>query len=455
MLNRPKYMTPSTNVSECTIDMNADEVIFSCIVDGNESIKSWQIRVYRLKDNILVYDSGKITLDEPFYPIDEKNRNVVFSVNIKNYPTETKDLTEDENWTEDNPSYITLQNSKDVYYWTIDFCADSGYTVHSAEEVFYANSNPTTEIFYSKNNSDFQPFVSGTALDTKEYFFKATYTQAENIGLKKFGWRLKDKNNNRVLIDTITKNQIYGVSDNIKFSYDGFLGSTDYALELYVETQNNVYVITKPIEFSVEYSTTLVTNNFDVQALKNEPSIMLNWSNTIAVGGIKNGDIEILKDYPVNGKNSVNISKSSSISFDYGTVSDLNIPQDSIIVLSTQLLDDVSQDIFVAEGYDDNEDTINIKLKYADSNSENGARFVYTFSTSTGLIRYTAFDLIKPANRYVWYVIKLYPLDGEYNGHPIEVDEFCAIGGLMPSSAKYPSTNLYPSLGTWQKVGEN
>ena len=78
-MNKPKFMRPSTNKEECTIDLSPDkEIPFSCIVDGNESIKAWQIVIYDIITNDMVFDSKRVDLNPSFYPVDEKNRNVVF-----------------------------------------------------------------------------------------------------------------------------------------------------------------------------------------------------------------------------------------------------------------------------------------------------------------------------------------------------------------------------------------
>ena len=72
-------------MQECTIDVKNDKILFSCIVDGNESISAWRIKIYTLNDSALVLDTSKQTLSKPFYPIDSKNRNVVFEINLKDY----------------------------------------------------------------------------------------------------------------------------------------------------------------------------------------------------------------------------------------------------------------------------------------------------------------------------------------------------------------------------------
>ena len=85
MLNKPKYMIPSTKRQECVIDATANDIIFSCVVDGDEAIGAWEIKIYTLIDNALMFDSGKQKLSSPIFPINAKNENAEFEVNIKNF----------------------------------------------------------------------------------------------------------------------------------------------------------------------------------------------------------------------------------------------------------------------------------------------------------------------------------------------------------------------------------
>ena len=84
MLNKPKFMSPSINMyGNTVIDLNSDTLPFSCIVDGNEAIIRWQIVVSKLEDNAVVFDSGIQERNTPFFPINNRNQNVIFNVNLK------------------------------------------------------------------------------------------------------------------------------------------------------------------------------------------------------------------------------------------------------------------------------------------------------------------------------------------------------------------------------------
>ena len=283
MLNKPKFLSPSINMYENTvIDLNSETLPFSCIVDGNESVTDFQIVVSRLSDNIVVFDTGMQKLNTPFFPINNRNQNVVFSIDLKGYPN----IVSGEN---------KFVNSADAYYWYIVLKNSiSGTTTYSSEEVFYANSMPETTIYYSYDNDFTNPSEFVSKLQKRKIYFKATYTQSESVPLKRYGWRLTDTTNNVVVMDTISQNQIYGIADDISCVCNGLINQTDYKLELYIETQNGYFGILQTIEFNVDYPVKNVDADFEVEALNNTAGIMLNWNKLRTTEGVIEGETVIL-----------------------------------------------------------------------------------------------------------------------------------------------------------------
>ena len=444
-------MSPSTNMQECVVDANSEKILFSCIIDGNESISAWRIEIYDLINNSVVLTTDKQSLSTPFFPIDSKNRNKVFEIDLTPYKKQA------------------FSNRPEPYYWTISFWGatdkdEDKPTITSCEEVFFANSAVVPIIQYGAEKTDeegnkvidYENLTEGTVLNSSKYYFKSTYEQTETIGLKRYGWRIKDVDNDRVLIDTITCNQIYGTDDNITCFYDGFLDSGKYSIEVYIETQNNAIVVTEPINFSVLYETTFLTNDFKVLALSKEPSIMLDWSESIIIGGKANGEIQWKSQYPIVDysvtipNTSVVIPDSSSIIFDYNANSNLDIPESCYIVVSTQILNNNERVIFSAEGEDANGYELIRKLIF------DGSHFVYSIIDSNGVPKTIQTEETYSPNEYKWYIITMSPFLGE-NGDDtwIRVVESNAINGLYPSDSLYPSESLYPSFGTWDRLKES
>lgn len=465
MLNKPKFMRPSTNMQECVVDINSDELWFSCIADGNEAVYAWRIQIFRLNDNVLVYDTGKITkiengsLSPIFYPINEKNQNEVFKINLKGHSTVIVPTEDNKgNTIKPEPKFI---NAKEEYYWTIEFWnntdannADSVATAKSCEEVFYANLVPTINLTYSYNKSSWMDLNDDVVLYENECYFKSTYT-SEHSSLKRYGWRIIDEDNNQILIDTISHNQIYGTADNIICSYDGFLNSGNYSIELYTETQNGA-IASKKANFSVMYESTFLSNDFKVEALKYEPAVMLDWKESVVIGGKMVGTDDSVvnleeenpfkEQYPIvdytaeQPSTSITIPKEKSIVYDSGSSSNLDIEDNCYIVLSTQLQTADDTVLFDANGEDDNGFDVMRKLSFI------GGRFVYKIVSNGSSIerKYTP---KYPPNKYVWYVITMAPLiEGSTQ---LIVNESVAENGIYPSESTYPSSNLFPSFGTW------
>ncbi len=459
MLNKPKFMSPSTNLQECTIDVNAENLTFSCIVDGNEAVYAWRIRIYRIEDNIMIYDTGKIdSKDENgiyspiFFPVNEKNQSVVFSINLKQHPSE------DVSYSDSNNDTIVpaFENNLSPYYWTIEFWnkidaeENNLATTISCEEAFYANTTPEVKIQYKKSNetdySDFSTDEISTVFTANKYTFKATYSQEENIPVKRYGWRITDIDSGEILLDTISHNQIYGMAENILCTYDGFLNGRNYSVEVCVETQNNIIVSSSLFSFSVSYQTTFLTNDFTTENLPKEAAILNSWSEAKAIEGKSSLETDVYIDsYPVvgNGTTAIHIQKGQDIIYDYGATANIDITEDSYVVLSTQLLNNKDTLLFFAEGIDDYGNPIVRKLTFE------SMKFKYTISDTTGgtITEYhTPSDGYQPG-KYVWYVITMAPCSASEN--LLTVVESRAENGKYPSEEQYPSTELFPSFGEW------
>lgn len=514
MLNKPKFMIPSTNMQECVVDLNSDKIPFSCIVDGNEAIVSWQIQIYKLDDNTKVFDTGLVDIsDKPFFPIDENNRNVVFEVNLLDHTvqvdaTETQDTTKtyyykgDGNTTDVSSSYPSISwkkdevypsfwydgsqyydkddeipdgvkadpqyeyfsnwsyiksalycfdlgnliNSDDPYYWTITVTGSSGLVVQSCEEVFYANSRVIGEIHYSKDNVNYSLFDSNP-LQHKKYYFKSTHKQAEGIGLKRYGWRITDIDNNRVLLDTISKNQIYGTYDNMICQYDGFLSDCKYSIELYIETQNGDSHLTKPQYFSVSYPSTFLDGEFIPNILNSEPGIMIRWDDVTIAGGRIEGNATFMNDFPVIDSSSIKIKNNSKVIYDYNGNATLDISEDAYITLSTRIDSIDNTILFIAEGLDDDGNELIRKLSYIPDNG-NGL-LLYTLIKGDSVLTFE-YNLKHVPFENVWYIIVMYP--EKNNSISLKVTESIAEGGLYPEEYLYPGIDVYPHFGTWDKL---
>lgn len=488
MLNKPKFMSPSINMAECTVDLTSEDgVEFSCIIDGNEAIRWYQIKVYLMSDNSLVYDTGKKELDPPFFPIDERNRNVVFRQAIESpdedewipavetdYNSERIYYQHTENSNEYSISpvnsgtwstykndlyYKGFVNRSEPYYWTVQVWSGNDIsTAKSCEEVFYANTTPVVTLQYKQQNNkgDYNDFeLDGTdVLKSNHYLFKAKYSQKENIQLKRYGWRLKDVSSNETLIDTITQNQIYGTADNILLSYNGLLNDSTYSLEVYIETQNNA-TLTADAQFTVSYATTFLSTEFKTVLLTDEPGVNNSWGEAKIIEGVPSFESpQYISNYPINEKKSIVIPKGGKIEYSTDSLSGLEIPDDAYIVLSMQIFPEFQntdlQSILHMEG-DIPGGKIIRELNYMPEVSEDGAYLIYNIGWTSHPFKIEQFKyyFIHKPSAYVWYIITLSPLDAN---NPLTVVEIPYKGGLPPSENLYPATNLYPRAGGFDPI---
>ena len=445
MLNKPKFMSPSINMHGCSVmDLNSDSLPFSCIVDGNEAVTDFQIVISKLSDNTVVFDTGMQTLEKPFFPINNRNQNVVFSINLKDYF----------NTSSVNDGFV---NSADAYYWAITFKnSRSGVKTYSAAEVFYANSTPETTIHYSYDNdfTDLSENVDFSELQKRKIYFKSTYSQPEGVSLKRYGWRLTDTTNNVVIMDTISQNQIYGISDDISCVCNGLVNQTDYQLELYIETQNGYFGILQSVDFNVEYPVKSVDADFEIEALNNTSGIMLSWKKIKTTEGfVEGGTVSYTDNLPTQSSSSVEIPEYTSVVFSKtSNGKNLEIDEDSYITLSFGF--DKAQDttLFEASGIDEYLNVTTRTLTYTASDR----KLKYTV-VSGNVVSTCEKQLSETMSELCWYVVTLCPL---LNGvADYKLVESISEGCLFPDEDLYPIAEddvseelLYPDFGEWNKL---
>ena len=459
MLNKPKFMSPSVNMyGNSVIDLNSAELPFSCIVDGNEAITAWQIIVSRLDNNTAVFDTGRITLNTPFYPINNRNQNVVFNKNLKDYFSTA----------EINSGF---ENGDIPYYWSIAFWGNNNSEMRSAEEVFYANAIPETTIYYSYDNNfyvydeqseqnilnDKLKLIKNKNIEKRKIYLKADYN---GTALKRYGWRLTDVDTGIVIIDTITQNQIYGTKDNISCECNGLVNQAHYLIELFVETQNGYFGIINSVEFYVNYEVKTLDADFEVTPLNNSSGVLLNWRNIKTTEGVVvGGDVSYLNNYPIvsydkenndvsNGSVSIIIPEDTSVVFsENANAKELDIDENSYIVLSFQFDKTNDMILFSSEGKDNLSNYIARELSYNSSDR----KFRYKVTKGETVSNIFSDELSDALKEHCWYVVTLYPMDSEHNIN-LKVVESKAINNMYPKSNLYPKNNLHPKYTQWDKI---
>ena len=490
MLNRPKFMSPSINMyGSSVIDLNSAKLPFSCVIDGNEAIKGWQIRVSRLKDNVVVFDTGEKMLASYFYPVNNRNQNVAFTIDLKDcfssattcyisaestyskdkfYYTHVNGVYEPytNNGSESTPSswstdyktlcYTNFVNSKEPYYWSVVLHGSGGSITQSAEEVFYANSIPDTTIYYNYENKFPSTHIfsededAPSVVEGRKVFLKTEYNQKENIPIKRYGWRLVDSSNENVVIDTINKNQVYGITEDISCECNGLVSGSNYSLDLYIETQNGYFGVVKSIKFKVSYKVQNLEAKFDVRPINETSGIMLNWSDLKTTEGVVVGkSVEYVDGKPLKDSVSVSIPENSKIVFE-GTSNDkeLNIDENAYVVLSFQFEKfKNSFTIFNMSGLDKVSSVIERNLCY--NHLDN--RLEYTVTKGAGTL-FKSVGLSDNSGQRCWCVVIMSPtLDNDIE---VNVVESVAENSLIPSEILFPNKDEFPYFGDWNKMSK-
>ena len=139
----------------------------------------------------------------------------------------------------------------------------------------------------------------------------------------------------------------------------------------------------------------------------------------------------------------------SAIYFDYNANSDLEIPDDAWVTLSTQLLDSSNCTIFNMGGKNSKGETLLRRLSFL-----NGKFIYYVTTINSGNVN-TIKKTYTPVNtpgRYVWFIFTMSPyLENDDRETVFRVTERTAKNerALKPSSDLPPSENLVPSFGGW------
>lgn len=442
-LYKPKFLTPGDESK--TVDLqnsNSDGIEFSCVVDGNETVKKYKVDIWSMTSDDVHFTKTVVLSSStippyPFFPINEKNEYNLFQF----YLSQTE------------LSNSNIVNTTTPYKWQISMWVDGNESSEtpdtvSCEEVFYANKTPTLSLSY-KSGTQYETF-DDTPLTSKVISFKGTYSQAQNIPLQCFGWYIKNNTTGEVLINTIDDGKmIYSSSSNIVLSYDGFLNDETYLVRCKAVTQNGAEVEAEQ-EFQISYDTYDVTSDFTITTLPKETGNLLSWGNVSAITGnafdrndiiVPEDELNFSHNYPVEDQNSIALEDGIKVIFEQGTDDVLDIPEDSTFVYSFQCPEKDDKVLLEISGSNDSGLLISRKLEIIDSHLVYTVDNGETVSTQTSSSDYVL-------NRYSWFIVVLYPIENDVA--LMRITNIRTVGSLYPSTTLFPSTSVMPKFGTWE-----
>ena len=415
----PSSLIPSTLTETYSVDAT-QELQFSCQINGTSPTTQYRLQIMQNNSSsTLVYDTNVVTLSAPLYPVDYNGNPNELVVTI---PANTMQNNNNYKWS------VTS-------YW-------SGGSIQSYENVFYTYATPTLTI-----NS-----VPAT-LAQNSYTFTATYSQAQNVGVEKFGWILRNINTQEVLVDTITQNNIY--SSDIQLYYDGFFANNTYEIMCQCWASDGVIVSTEYTQFTVSYNVESMAGTV-VATQQNDSGILLEWTELSYIVGtyIQGSGAVSSPSYYYN-----TTAQSQVIHLTYGTATtDESYVQFNQVNSSPMSFPIFSSHVISFNWNDYNAVGSPLYTFYLNSSSNTYIQ-IYFNSNRNFSIKYqlngsviSDQEFYQPTRGEHWYVMSLVP-DGQTGNFIIHTYAYGYTDmGLFPSLTLYPSTTLYPSgpntLGT-------
>ena len=326
---RPSGLIPSTLTSDYTIDATVAND-FRCRINGTSPTTKYQLKIMKNDAaSTAVYDSGVVTLAAPLYPVnyDGTPNELVVSV----------------------PSNSGMENGNE-YKWTMTSYWSDNDKYESYENVFKAYATATISI---------TNFVD--VMTTRSYTFTASVTQAQGIGVERFGWIIRNKDTGEETVNTIDENNIY--SSDIRVFYDGFLSGTTEEIKVKCWLNDGTSVETEFKQFTVNYQLIAFENLVNAE-VQEDSGISVKWNRLSYISGsYDNTNFEYVNDgregydHPY-----IHINAGNTIKFDTVNTAQMEFPTRVSHVVGFWT-DTVNSSIYKAAGKDSNGQAYYIELK--------------------------------------------------------------------------------------------
>ena len=257
MLNQPSNISPDEVNGTGTVDLSQD-VVFSWQVSGDSPMTAYRISFYENDANsTFIFNTGKITLNDPFWGVNYKGEAQIFSMTIHAASFSTYNMTNGNDY-----KFIITQ------YWGN---GANDYVVQTTASLISGRSTPTVSITAIPN-----------PLTTRSYSITGTYTQAQGDPLAYARWQIalaSDKTN--PFLDT---GKIRGTGE-LQVDYDGFFTNTTYSVKLTVETVMGVTATTGWVDFAVSYAVTTPQGQVQACQMANDTGVYVHWDQVPTAAG--------------------------------------------------------------------------------------------------------------------------------------------------------------------------
>lgn len=268
MLFQPTNITPDekAGIGLGTFDVN-DGMQISWKVNGNYPVMTaFQIRIFlRNTASTLLYDTGRLTNNCPFYGTDALGNPVYFSYTIPYASLFSH----------------TITNGRSYKYTITQYYMDSGIEksiTQSSASTFITRSKPT---FTISNLPE--------TVESSRFTFQASYSQTEGDTLDWIRYRIARVGYlNDVIYDS---GNLYGASV-LETTFDGFQNGLTYAIEVTGQTSSGVQITASSgdsepgwYSFPVSYDVIAPAGDVIASVPGDHSAVKLDWSSTQPVAG--------------------------------------------------------------------------------------------------------------------------------------------------------------------------
>lgn len=392
MLNQPINVIPSvlSGVGEGVIDATSPLTV-SWQVSGNSPMLAYEIVIQQNTDeSTQMYDSGKVTLANPFYGTNYKGVQQTFSATpITASALSTAGIV---NGYENGYKIIITQ------WWG---ATDADSISQTSPSVFITRATPSVSI-----NA-----ISPSPYNKKSISITGSYSQSDGDSISLTRWILTDNSNpSEPLVDTGDME-----TQQLRLDYDGLFSGGSYTVQLIVQTVNGVTANATPVTFDVSYA---VSEDFGaVTACK--PSgkgyIELSWESRSTIDPEETGN-------PTVEDGLLYLGNGDSVTY---SPTPIATPWSVVWRGSVSALDGNTHNVLqMSDGAHD----------YVLSITSASATFAYN-----GNIIFTkTFPVQYPVRDSDTLVIAITP-------SAYHIKQVTITGGLLPLDTLYPSNTLYPS----------
>lgn len=259
---QPSNVIPSTfaGLNEQTIDAS-ENISISWQVNGNSPMTAFRLQIYNNATNVEVKDTGEITLDTPFFGVDNKGNPKQFIYAPSN--------TLWSSWGVENGNEYKMVITQ---FWVENTVSQS--IIQWSGSVFLARAVPTLTLTY--NNSDFN---GETPIEYATATFGAKYSQAQGDNINAVRWQLAEVINGQRIIKDDTG---FINTSILSYNYNGFFSDKTYAIKCTVETMNGQEATSGWINFAVSYKNALPSG--DIRATcTNDGAVLLEWNPALNI----------------------------------------------------------------------------------------------------------------------------------------------------------------------------